>query len=179
MKLDTFLNGDQIYLRVLNEEDVNGNYATWLNDPEVTAFNSHGRFPMTKDKLLNYVIHSKSSQTDLILAVVDKALNRHIGNVSLQNINWIDRNAEVAFLLGDRDYWGKGIMHDAGRLIVNHGFKLLNLHRIYCGTSAENIGMQKLAKKLGMTEEGIRKDAIFKHGRYFDIVEYGILSGKI
>lgn len=179
MKLDTFLIGERISLRGLNEADVNGNYAKWLNDAEITLFNSHGRFPMTNERLLSYITNARLSTSDLVLAIVDNDTSAHIGNISLQNINWIDSNAEIAFLLGEKAYWGSGIMHEAGLLIVNHGFKLLNLHRIYCGTSSANLGMQKLAIKLGMKEEGLRKDAIFKNGQYFDIVEYGILSSEI
>jgi ribosomal-protein-alanine N-acetyltransferase len=179
MTNDIFLDGTHVYLRALTEQDVQGNYSTWLNDPEITRYNSHGRFPMTVDKLLNYVTASKLSDSDLVLAVVNKLNSAHIGNISLQNINWIDRNAELAFLLGDKSYWGKGVMFEAGSLLINHGFKLLNLHRIYCGTSAENLGMQKLAIKLGMEKEGVRKQAIFKNGKYIDILEYGMVTPNI
>lgn len=179
MNTEFFLEGEKIYLRALHQDDINGGYSEWLNDSEITAFNSHGRFPMTVDKLLSYVDYAKSSKSDLILAVVDKETYKHIGNISLQNISWVDRNAEIAFLLGDRNFWSTGIMYEAGRLLVNHGFKTLNLHRIYCGTSSENLGMQKLAEKLKMKKEGLRKEAIFKKGQYFDIVEYGILSTEI
>jgi RimJ/RimL family protein N-acetyltransferase len=176
MNIDFFLEGENIYLRSLNSTDVDGNYSLWLNDQDITAFNSHGRFPMTKEKLSSYIDDSRSSKYDIILAVVDKTSLKHIGNISLQNINWLDRNAEIAFLLGDKAFWGKGVMYEAGTLLINHGFKALNLHRIYCGTSSENLGMQKLAEKLKMKKEGLRKEAIFKRGQYFDIVEYGILS---
>ena len=54
---------------------------------------------MTKEKLLSYIDHSRSSKNDLILAIEDKITLKHIGNISLQNINWLDRNAEIAFLL--------------------------------------------------------------------------------
>ncbi|MFA4870253.1 MAG: GNAT family protein [Pedobacter sp.] len=179
MNLETFLESERIYLRALNESDIKGNYALWLNDPEITYFNAHGRFPMTEDKLLSYISSVNSSKSDLVLAIIDRTNNQHIGNISLQNINWIDSNAEIAFLLGDKSYWGKGIMYEAGCLMVNHGFKFLNLHRIYCGTSVVNLGMQKLAEKLGMRKEGLRRHAIFKHGQYVDIVEYGILSSEL
>jgi RimJ/RimL family protein N-acetyltransferase len=112
----------------------------------------------------------------LILAVLNKSNDKHIGNISLQSINWVDRNAEIAFLLGEIDYMGKGVMFEAGKLLIQHSFNSLNLHRIYCGTSSDNIGMQKLALKLGMFQEGIRKESIFKKGKYFDIIEYGILN---
>jgi len=175
LKKDIFLDGAHIYLRSLDEKDINGNYRYWLNDPEIIQYNSHGRFPVTPEKLIEYVKAVAQSNTALVLAIIDKETDTHIGNISLQSINWIDRNAEIAFLLGERSFWGKGIMETAGRMLISHGFETLNLHRIYCGTSSENMGMQKLAAKLGMTQEGIRHEALYKGNRYFDIVEYGIL----
>lgn len=174
-----FIRGNQIDLRLLTKDDIFGNYSNWLNDPEITHYNSHGRFPITNEDLVNYVEQSRISKNALVLAVIDHATQAHIGNISLQSINWIDRNAEIAFLLGEKSYWGKGAMLEAGQMVINHGFKMLNLHRIYCGTSSENVGMQRLALKLGMMEEGLRKDALYKQGKYVDVIEYGILSEKI
>lgn len=176
LRKDIFLNGDTISLRALNEKDIEGNYRYWLNDQEVIKYNSHGRFPVTPEKLLDFVKTAHRSNKEIVMAVVDNTTDKHIGNISLQSINWIDRNGEIAFLLGEKDFWGRGVMYEAGKLLIEHGFKALNLHRIYCGTSAENSGMQKLAEKLGMEKEGIKKEAIFKDGKYRDIVEYGILN---
>jgi ribosomal-protein-alanine N-acetyltransferase len=173
---DIFLCGETIVLRILNEKDIEGNYARWLNDPEITLYNSHGRFPMTLDKLRDFVKSAYASNNALVLAVCDKQNGTHIGNISLQAISWVDRSAEIAFLLGEKDYWGKGVMYEAGKLIIKHGFEALNLHRIHCGTSSDNGGMQKLAEKLGMQKEGVRKDALFKNGKYCDVLEYGIIA---
>ncbi len=63
--------------------------------------------------------------------------------------------------------------------VVNHGFKKLNLHRIYCGTAATNKAMNQLALKLGMKEEGIRKEHLFLDGLWVDVVEYGILRQSL
>jgi RimJ/RimL family protein N-acetyltransferase len=178
MNLDKtiFLKGETIALRALNEKDIEGNYQHWLNDPEIVQFNSHGRFPMTPEKLSEFVQSSLKSNTSLVLAVIAMSTQKHIGNISLQSINWVDRNAEIAFLLGEKEYWGKGVMLEAGQLLIRHGFDTLNLHRIYCGTSSANAGMQKLAEKLKMKQEGVRKEALFKEGFYHDIIEYGILN---
>ncbi|MCC6274395.1 MAG: GNAT family N-acetyltransferase [Leptospiraceae bacterium] len=175
LKKDIFLNGKTIYLRALCVDDISGNYRYWLNDEEVVHFNSHGRFPQTQDKLKDYVQSVHRSDNNLVLAVIDSKSEKHIGNISLQKIQWVDRNAEIAFLLGEKDFHGKGVMFEAGSLLIRHGFNILNLHRIYCGTSSENIGMQKLAAKLGMIQEGVRKEALFKNGKYLDLIEYGIL----
>lgn len=173
-----FIESTNLYLRALEKNDLQGEYFQWLNDETVTQFNSHGRFPNNENKMDSYFNYTQSATNALILAIVDKKNNKHVGNISLQNINWVDRNAEFAILLGDKSIWGKGYGYEAGILIMKHGFEKLNLHRIYCGTSSENIGMQKLAFKLNMKKEGERIDAIFKNGSYFNIIEYGVLKNQ-
>jgi [ribosomal protein S5]-alanine N-acetyltransferase len=172
----TFLETPNYLLRTLTAADVDGNYLHWLNDAEVVRYNSHGRFPQTAETLKNYV-QSVSQQTgQLVLAVVDRASGQHIGNISLQQISWVDRSAEIAFLLGEKDFRGKGVMFEAGAKLIEHAFRTLNLHRVYCGTSSENQAMRKLALKLGMAQEGVRKEAIFNGGNYHDLIEFGIIN---
>ena len=95
MELDKeiFLKGKNLHLRPLKAKDIDGNYRFWLNDPEVVKYNSHGRFPQTPEKLLDYVRATESSNTIFVLAIIEKKKNLHIGNISLQAINWVDRNA--------------------------------------------------------------------------------------
>ena len=61
------------------------------------------------------------------------------------------------------------------RLILGHGFGALNLHRVYCGTSSENVPMQKLALAMGFSLEGRRREALYKNFGYLDVLEYGLL----
>jgi|TARA_B110001452_G_scaffold261454_1_gene260264 RimJ/RimL family protein N-acetyltransferase len=176
LQTNIFLDGENIYLRPLNENDLKGNYFSWLNDQVVLAHSSNGRFPHSIHTLNNYVKSSKISNDLIVLAIMHKKSETHIGNISLQSINWIDRNAEIAFLLGDKSFWSKGVMTEAGELLIKHAFQKLNLHRVCCGTSSSNKSMQNLAIKLGMKKEGVRKDAIFNSGKYHDIYEYGVIN---
>lgn len=171
-----FLDCARIYLRRLDLDDVQGNYSRWLNDNEVCKFNSHHRFPQSILMLQNYVNNVSNSDNQIVLSIICKESNQHIGNISLQNINYIDKNAEVAFLLGEKKYWGKGYSKEAAIAIINHAFNHLNLQRIYCGTNVRNISMQKLAESLGFKQEGMRREAIYKSGKYDDVLEYGLLK---
>lgn len=170
-----FLRGQRIHLRALEEKDLTDNYLQWLNDEEVCRFNSHAVYPNSELRMRTYFNSLQSQDRTIVLAIIHTDTGKHIGNVSLQNINWISRNAEFAILLGDRQFWGGGYGEEAAQLIVAYGFQRLNLHRIYCGTLEGNQGMIKLAGKLHMTEEGRRRQASFKSGRYVDIIEYGVL----
>lgn len=175
MKPNIFLEGKDIYLRMLEEEDVYGNYKYWFNDELVCNGNSHHRFPKNEDSLKEYIIANNTSPNIIILAIIDKITDSHIGNVSLQNINYINRSAEFAMIIGEKDYWGKGIGRDAATLIIEHGFNSLNLNRIYCGTYSNNLGMQNMALALGFVKEGILREADFKEGNYVDVINYGLL----
>jgi len=175
MELKPFIEGKTVDLRPLSLEDVSDTYVGWLNDAEVCEFNSHHVYPNTHELAVEYVTRVRSQKDDLVLAVIAKDTKKHIGNISLQNINPVNRSAEFAILMGDKGSWGKGIGTEAAKLIVKHGFEQLNLHRIYCGTSEENIAMQKLAIALGFQQEGVRKDGMYKNGAFRDIIEYGLL----
>ena len=171
-----FLSGATIYLRPLSEEDAAGPYVNWLNDAAVCRYNSHHVFPYNRKKALDFIENALLGKDAIVLAVCRNEDGMHIGNASLQKIDLVSRSADFAILLGDTNSWGRGIGKEAGTLLLRHGFLELNLHRISCGTSAENTGMQKLALSLGMKQEGTRRDALYKHGRYIDILEYGILA---
>ncbi len=171
-----FLEGEKIFLRGLEVADVEGDYQFWFDDEIVGKFTTHHRFPYSKESLRDYVLRVNSSKNQLVLAIIDKKTKKHIGNISLQAIDFIARSAEYAIVLGNRDFWGRGVAFDASKLIVNHGFNALNLHRIYLGTSAKNVGMQKLAEKLGFLKEGVLRDANFNDGKFVDGFVYGLLK---
>src|SRR5262249_16959678 len=139
--------------------------------------NSHAIFPNTEQKMRSY-FERLDNQREVVLAIIDSEGNEHVGNISLQNINWVSRSAEFAILLGNKEYWSKGYGEEASKLIVEYGFDSLNLHRIYCGTIEGNEGMKRLALKLNMQKEGVRRDAVYKHGQYIDVIEYGVLRDE-
>jgi RimJ/RimL family protein N-acetyltransferase len=172
----SFLDGKRVRLRSLVEEDVLGPYLSWLNDAETCAGNSHHVLPYTEEAALEYVRNTRRSRTELTLAIELKDPSQHVGNVTLQDIHPVYRSAQYAILIGDPAARGQGIAFEASSLLLAHGFRELNLHRIYCGTFDTNVAMARLAVRLGMREEGRRREAVFKGGRWLDVIEFGILS---
>jgi RimJ/RimL family protein N-acetyltransferase len=173
-----FVTGKLVNLRPLEERDIDGPYSMWLNDPEVCRFNSHARFSVGKEELKKYILEAKQSSSMQVFAIVTKEKGNHVGNISLQNIDYIDRSAELAIIIGDKRYWGKGVGIEAWKLMMDYGFRVLNLHRLYCGCANKNLGMKRIAEKSGMKSEGRRRDSFFKNGRYDDILEFGILENE-
>ncbi len=162
----------------LAEDELSGPYPSWFSDSEVNSFNTHWKSPSTLSQLESFVhslINDSSKQVWAIYSLRDSI---HIGNISLQLIDHFNQTAELAFLLGEKKYWGKGYGADAARLVMEHAFKHLNLQRIYLGCFENNIGMNKLAMKLGFVQEGVRRKAVFNQGKFRDVVEYGILKNE-
>lgn len=164
------------FVRSLQEEDLDGPYSGWFQNQEVCRYNRHGKFPKTRAYFREY-IQSLNREDRIVWAICHDA-DGHIGNVSLDGMSLINRNAEFAIILGDPRHWGKGVGVAAGRALVAHGFHKINLQRIQCGTASTNVGMQKLAVALGMRQEGVRRSHLFLEGEWVDMIEFGLLRDE-
>jgi len=165
---------DEYYVRALCEEDIEGPYRTWFEDQDVCRYNSHGKYARTDAWFRRFV--QSIDAAEMVVWAICHEKDGHIGNVSLQALSMINRSAEFAILLGDRRHWNRGVGLLASRQLVEHGFRKLNLNRIYCGTASTNQGMQKLAESLDMQKEGLRRSHLYLEGKWVDVVEYGLLN---
>lgn len=175
---------DRILLGPFNRKHLDGPYKNWFHDQEVTKWNSHGLFPYTKTQMEAFMAGIESGSR-IVWAVMARPTPKgknydpvHIGNVSLQSINWVNRSAEYAVVVGDKDAWSKGYATEASRILFDHTFKKLGLHRIWSGTAKPNVGMRKVFEKLGMEKEGTFREATFLHGKWEDVVCYGITQNE-
>lgn len=155
----------------------------WFNDIEVTKYNSHGQFFFSKHKLIYDKIDNDGSQ--LIFAILVEQDNRgidgikfgkYVGNVSLQEIDLINRTAEIAIIIGEKEYWGKGIAAEAFKCMIKHGFERLNLYKIYAGTASENEGMIKAFEKTELLEECVLYNELYLDNKRMNIVRYTIFN---
>lgn len=170
-----FLIAERLYLRGLEASDVQGQYPSWLNDETLTQYLEHHVFPYSKASALDYIDNLRHRRDILMLAIIDKISDKHIGNITLSSISTLHLSAEFTLLLGDPDSHSKGLAKEASRLLFTHGFHTMNLNRIWCGTMQSNTPMQRLALSLGMVEEGIKRQEVYKNGRYNDTIQYSIL----
>lgn len=166
--------GEDYYVRPLQEADVRGPYPSWFEDQEVCKYNSHSQFPKTAVYFRSFF--DALNNEDQVVWAICHADDGHIGNISLQALSFINRNGEFAVLIGDRRHWRKGVAHRAAEKLFDHGFFKLNLERIYCGTAATNVGMRRLAVRLGMVQEGCRSNHLYLDGEWVDVIEFGILK---
>lgn len=171
-----FLSGNLIYLRGLEERDLNGEYFQWFNDQENDVYTSHALWPNTDEKMREFFDRVVQYKNDLVLAIIEKASDSHIGNVALHGINWVHRTAELAIIIGQKDMQSKGYGTEATNLIVKYAFEKLNIHRIGLGVNEHNKPAIKAYDKAGFLNEGRFKDHFLRNGKFSDTIRMAIIN---
>lgn len=173
-----FLRSNRLYFEPLEEKHLNDTYINWLNSSKITQFNSHGVFPNTEVKTKSYIQSIQNDPSVIVLAMVNQLSNTHIGNIAIQYIDFLNSTCEISIMIGNRDYWSNGYGYEAFHRVIQHCFNKLNLNKVSAGTTSDNVGMQNVAKKLGMSLEGTRRSEIKRDSQYFDIYLYGLLKSE-
>lgn len=162
----------RLVLRSLQPSDRSEKYLSWLNDAEVQQYSRrHGRtFTMTD---IDAFLAEAQNSPDYFLAVIVKDTGAHIGNLSLNAVDVKNSSAEISIMMGDRDYWGKGLATEAVELATQVGFSQLKLHRLWA--ESPNPAFNAIMKKLGWIKEGVRREAFLLDGTYCDHVCWSLL----
>jgi len=172
--------GKLVTLRSVKRSDI-AYFLKWFNDPEVIQY--LGLYlPMTEmseEKFIEDLGGSRAQTTAMfIIEANEKNETKPIGSISLNGINPKDHNATFGIAIGEKDYWSRGYGTEAARLIIRYGFEQLNLHRIGSGAIGFNERSIRMHKRVGFTEEGRQRQAIFKNGAFQDHVLFGFLRDE-
>ncbi|MBL0059167.1 MAG: GNAT family N-acetyltransferase [Elusimicrobia bacterium] len=170
-----YLVGRRVTLGLISLRADLSHYADWVNDRETTQFMAVGRFPVTLGELRAYVRQYAVDKTGLLLGIFLNKSKRHIGNITLNDIQWKDRRAEVGVLIGEKPFRGKGYGREAIELIVEHAFGWLNLHKLSCGMVEGNEASRRAFMRIGFKEEGFLRRHVFVDGSYLGCYRLGLL----
>ncbi len=175
--MKSFLLGQRIYMRelLIEEVTVDSPYFGWMNDLSLDRFTERSYFPTGIDGLIDYVQHAHKHRDVLHLGIFDNASDKHIGNITFNQINWFNRRAFIAYMLGDTEFAGKGIISDAVLMFMYYGFNKLNFERIHGGVSDAHPASIRVCEKVGLLEEGRQRHHLYRNGEYHDNIIVGAL----
>lgn len=177
--MSAFLTGEKVHLRAICAEDASAEYLNWINDAETTKGLVTGTFPSNMEDLRNYLSHVSKDPKTVMFAICLKGSNQHIGNIKLDNFDWVSRTAELGVLLGAKDSWGKGVGTDSCTLLLNYAFNQLNLRKVSLTVYDNNPGAIRLYEKLGFQTEGRLRKHIFAEGEYIDKLWMGVFKDEM
>ena len=173
------LEGDRIYLspKGASEEEIQ-KFTEWMNDFQVTDYTGRSSQIVTllgeKEYLENNYKDSEKRNFDIVDIEEDKLL----GTIGLEHINWIDRSAVLGIFIGDKDYRNKKYGEEAINIILEFGFKYLNLHSIRLTLLDINERAHKCYLKCGFKDAGKYREEIFLNGKYYGKLHMDILESE-
>lgn len=166
----------RVYLRAFKVDDYQTTHM-WRIDEAITNALVGRKYFVSQDYEKKWISDSIFSPGNSIkLAVCVKENEQHIGNVYLDNIDSFNQNAMFSLMIGNKDWWGKGIGTELTLLMLYHGFYEMNLKRIYSYQLEDNLGSIKVHEKCGFLHEGTLRKAVFKHGELVNLNLMGILK---
>jgi [ribosomal protein S5]-alanine N-acetyltransferase len=168
------LKGKTIFLRPLALSDVNATYLSWLMDDEV--MDGLATHSYTIEKLYQYV-QSRINDVDVAFyAICDAVSLEHIGNVKIDFHDSRANVSELGLMIGNKNYWGKGIGFEACHLLLKYGFDIMKLRKIYLAVYESNPNARRLYEKLGFKLEGTLRKHVYVRGEYQDKLLMGIFK---
>ncbi len=146
--------GPSVRLRYLRLDDA-PRILDLLRDPEVPRhflWEPPGSLEEAREYVSGFQ-HEVYRQWAYHFAVVRGEAEELLGVANLYHIDTMAREAEIGIWLG-RGYWGRGVQQEVNRLLLEFGFRSLELRRIVFQVAVENERAQAAFRKLGATEEG-------------------------
>ena len=167
--------GERVYLSPIDPDDFE-TYTKWLNDISITKNMGAHRLMISalseKEKLIEM---SKAGNN---YAIIKKENDVLIGNCSLMNIDYINKTAEFGIFIGEEENRNIGLGTESAKLLLEFGFRILNLNNIMLRVFSFNAGAIKAYIKAGLKEFGRRTGSQILNGKYYDEIYMEALANE-
>lgn len=146
----------------------------WHQDPEIDAWGgwdprmSRARFFHRYEELV------REPPEDYVLFGIEHEA-RLVGYIELAEISRIARRAAIGFVVGDRAHRRRGVASKAVVLMLDYGFSLEDLDRVYAEVFTFNQASCALLEKVGFHHEGTLRRHEVHQGLRTDVAVYGML----
>ena len=164
--------GNKCYLSPIDTNDAE-KFTEWLNDIEILSnlqlYGSTVSLESEKEFLSNL---SKEHN----YSIIDLETEKLIGISGFLDVDHMNQTSEAGIFIGNKHFWNKGYGTEALSLLIDYGFKALNLHNIMLKVYEFNKRAIKCYEKIGFNQIGSRREALLRDlGRnnilYMDILE--------
>ncbi|MBI3978637.1 MAG: GNAT family N-acetyltransferase [Chloroflexi bacterium] len=171
------IKGKRVVLRAVEREDA-WLIWRWNNDPEVQYF-SEGEPARTAslEEIAREREQAVASDTARSF-MIETADGFTIGHLGYFNLSWKNRNCWIFVTIGEKEHWGKGYGTESLALLLDYLFNQLGLHKVRLETLSYNVRAQASYRKCGFQVEGTDREARFVDGRWYDMIQMGILASE-
>jgi RimJ/RimL family protein N-acetyltransferase len=169
----------RLLLRELRDGDFDDVHA-YAADPQVARFMDWGPNAQAETETfmdLKLAEQMRWPRDEVTLAVEHLADRRVIGSIRLAVSDRANLTGDFGYSLNSA-YWRQGYATEAARAVVDAGFKVLGLHRIWAECDVDNAGSWGVMEKLGMRREAHFRDGKLIKGAWRDRYLYAVLADE-
>ncbi len=173
------LRGAHVVLRPIVSDDLE-TLRQWRNQPRFRQYFREYRDitpAMQQNWYKEVVLPATRAHMFAITARKSAAL---LGACGLCYLDRRNNSADFSIYIGADDlYIDEVLAPDAGRLLLDYGFNMLKLNRVWAEIYAIDMPKQGLLPALGFAAEGRHREAHrLENGRYTDCLFYGLLRAE-
>lgn len=116
---------------------------------------------------------------DLFFFVIRTAADdRAIGIARIFWVEWNHSAARVQVAIASPEDCHKGYGGQALEMMLRYGFEEMNLYRLGADAFEYDGATARLLERHGFTLEVRRREGVYRDGRYWDVLMYGILAAE-
>lgn len=167
---------ERLTLRRFSPDDADLAFKNWESDERVTKFLSWDphQSPEETRKLFADWCEAYENPTTYNWAIEYEG--QPVGSISVVSISSKHEYAELGYCIGF-DFWGKGIMTEAVKGVMDFLFNEVGMHRIAICHAVENPASGRVAEKCGLKYEGTQRERFkSRWGEFLDIKMWSILK---
>lgn len=163
------IKGDLVGLRAIERTDLEL-LRDWRNVPDLRRnFREVRELNMSNQE--KWFEKLNNSTGDFMFLIVRLKDNVAVGAAGLLYTNWVIRSSDFSLYIGDgKKYIDQdGYAEEATRLLLNYGFKNLNLNKVWMELyEFDEKKIDFFTKKFGFTKDGLLRENCFEEGRYYN-----------
>ena len=168
------LETSRFFVRSMTPADVTNQFIAWTRDPEVIQTLNLPVRKVKREEFVRYV-QRFDNKVSFGLGIFTKKEDHHIGFYSVLCDNR-QATAITNVVIGERDYWGKGVVIETRAAILDFLFDRLAIHKVWGKPFARNFPAVFNYKAQGFTCEGVLREHLKSvTGGRIDQLVFGLL----
>ena len=169
------LTGRLVTLRRHAPENVAA-FRRWYADPEIARLARYQQAPMRPEEIERFFAARVVGPDALAMAVHERVTDRLVGTCAFSQLDGDNGSALYHITIGESDAWGRGYGTEATRLMLDHAFGTLALHRIALFVFEFNERAIRAYRRCGFVVEGRSRESIRRDGRWWDELAMSVLE---
>ena len=165
--------------RVILRRHVPANLAAfrrWYADPEIARLARYQEAPMRPEEIERFFAARVVGTDALAMAIHERSTGRLVGTCAFSQLDADNGSALYHITIGEADVWGLGYGTEATRLMVDHAFGTLGLHRVALFVFEFNERAIRAYRRAGFVLEGRARQSIRREDRWWDELAMSMLD---